>query len=372
MTDDDLEPLSPREAMVMWLDRQRSEKADETVQSYRYRIEQFVDWCDEQGVTNLNELSTRDIYSFDSECRADQLSKSTLKSRFGTVKRFLGFCQDFQAVPESVVEAVEVPSLSKNERVNVEKLSRTRAEEILENLGRYRHASREHALFYTAWHTTARLGSLRALDVGDCFLSDDDLGRLRHYPEIDDPEFEQIREEVRTPFLYFRHREATPLKNKHEGQRPVAISEDLARVIRGYINVNRIDTLDRHDRPPLFSTERGERRMSKSAIRRVVNIITQPCRFGQECPHGRELDECEAREHSYEGRCPSSRSPHRIRTGAITDHRDRGWPPEVLAERANATPEVIRQHYDHPQQLRRMESRRQFLDADDAGGEDGE
>ncbi|WP_240137635.1 tyrosine-type recombinase/integrase [Salinigranum salinum] len=359
---EELEPLPPREGMQMWLDRQRTEKAEETVQSYFYRVRQFVEWCESHGIDNLNDLTTRDIYAFDNECRADGHAQSTLNNRLGTIKLFLGFCADYNAVAESVVKAVDIPSLVKTERVNEEKLSRTRAEEILGNLTTYRHASREHGLFSLAWESTARLGALRALDVGDCFLKNEHLDRLLHYPEIDDTEFDEIRDVVQVPFVYFRHREETPLKNKHEGQRPVAITEDVASVLRGYIMVNRVQTMDDNGRAPLFSTEKGSGRMSKSAIRRVFNIISQPCRFGADCPHGRDIETCEARKHGLEARCPSSRSPHRVRTGSITDHRDRGWPPEVLAERANATPEVIRQHYDHPQQLRRMESRRDLLE----------
>jgi len=45
VSDDELKPLEPREAMEMWLDRQRSEKAEETLQSYYYRIKKFVEWC---------------------------------------------------------------------------------------------------------------------------------------------------------------------------------------------------------------------------------------------------------------------------------------------------------------------------------------
>ena len=309
MSGEELEPLSPRDAMEMWIDRQRSEKASETVQSYFYRVRQFVEWCESEGIGNLNELSTRDVYSYDSECRAQGLAQSTLNNQLGTIKIFLSFCADLNAVRESIVTAVDVPSLVKDDRVNVEKLSTTRAEKVLELLSTYRHASREHALFALAWESTARLGALRSLDLGDCFLSDDDLDRLRHYPEIDDSEFEEIIREVESPFVYFRHREGTPLKNQYEGQRPVAISEDTASVLRGYISVNRVQTTDRDDRAPLFSSEKGSGRMSKSAIRRVFNIVTQPCRFGLDCPHGREIEECEAREHGLEARCPSSRSP---------------------------------------------------------------
>jgi len=359
---EDLQPLAPREAMEMWLDRQRSERAEETVKSYYYRIKQFVEWCEERDIDNLNGLSTRDIFDFDSKCRAEDLSQSTLNNRLGTLRLFLAFCVDYNAVSESVRNAVDIPELVKSHRVNEEKLAATRAEEILDTLDTYRYGSREHALFALAWHTTMRLGTLRSLDVGDCFLEEADLDRLRHYPEIDDAEFEEIVAEVQTPFVYVRHRDETPLKNNRDGQRPIALKEKFADILRAYINVNRVETRDEADRPPLFTTEKGSGRMSKAAIRRVFNIVTQPCRFGGECPHGRDTDSCEALKHGLEARCPSSRSPHPVRTGSITDHRDRGWPPEALAERANATPEVIREHYDHPQLLRRMESRRHYLD----------
>lgn len=59
---DELQPLAPREAMEMWLDRQRSEKSEATVQSYYYRIKQFVEWCERQGIENLNTLSGRSVY----------------------------------------------------------------------------------------------------------------------------------------------------------------------------------------------------------------------------------------------------------------------------------------------------------------------
>jgi len=364
----DLDPLAPDDAMEMWLERQQATKADETIQSYRYRLEQFVNWCDQQRITNLNDLTERDVFRFDNECRSDDLSVSTLNNRLGTLKLFLAFCQKMNAVTEDVVTAVDVPPLDVETRVDDEMLNTERAKTILDWLDTYRYGSREHALFALAWHTGCRLGGLRALDLGDVFLTEDDLPRIRHYPEVSEQAFEALREEIGVPFVYFRHRPdtGTPLKNGVGGRRPVALNDETAEVLRAYIKVNRVETTDDHGRTPLFSSEKGTGRLSKSAIRRSFYIVTQPCRFGADCPHGRDIETCEAREHGLESRCPSSRSPHPIRSGSITDHRDRGWPPEDVAERVNATPEVIRAHYDHPQLLKRMQSRRRFID----GGED--
>lgn len=355
----DLRPLEPEQALSMWLDRQRAEKSEQTVQSYFYRVRQFVEWLEEEGIHNLNDLTGRDVFRYDSARRSDDLSKSALNSQLGTIKLFLQFCVDVEAVPPDLPAKVDVPTLSRREWTNEEKLSADRAETILENLGRYEYASRDHALFALAWHTGARLGGLRALDLRDCYLTDDDLERIAHENDLDQSDLEKFS----LPFVYFRHRpdSDTPLKNQEKGERPVGLSDEIGTILQEFIEISRADVEDDYGRKPLFSSQKGTGRMSKGAIRSRVHIITQPCRYGT-CPHDRDTDTCEALEHGYESRCPSSRSPHRIRTGSITHHRDEGWPPEVLAERVNATPEVIRTHYDQPDLLKRMESRRDYLD----------
>ncbi|QSG05922.1 tyrosine-type recombinase/integrase [Halapricum desulfuricans] len=356
---DDLDSLHPREALELWTDRQKTEKSDGTVQSYYYRVRQFVDWLEDQGITNLNDLTGRDVFRYDSKRRSDGLSKSALNNQLGTVKLFLQFCAQVEAVPAELPAKVDVPTLSKAERANEEKISAKRAKEILSKLETFDYASRDHVLFALAWHTGARLGSLCSLDVRDCYLDDDDLDRLLHEDDLASEDLDEFS----LPFLYFRHRPETdtPLKNQEDGERPVGLSDEIGQLLQDYIEYNRVEAEDEHGRKPLFSSQRGTGRMSKGGLRTRMHIITQPCRYGP-CPHDRDTDTCEALEHGYESRCPSSRSPHRIRTGSITHHRDEGWPPEVLAERVNATPEVIRTHYDQPDLLKRMESRRNYLD----------
>lgn len=356
---DDLRPLKPSEALEMWLDRQRAEKSEQTVQSYFYRVRQFVEWLESEGITNLNDLTGRDVFRYDSARRADGLSKSALNNQLGTIKLFLAFCADIEAVPAELPAKVDIPTLSKAERANEEKLTAKRAETILESLERYEYASRDHIMFALVWHTGARLGALRSLDLRDCYLTDDDLERIAHEDDLDDEDIDEFS----VPFLYFRHRPETdtPLKNKEDGERPVGLSDEIGNLIGEFIEVSRPDVVDDYGRKPLFSSQKGTGRMSKGAIRSRFHIVTQPCRYGT-CPHDRDTETCEALDHGYESRCPSSRSPHRIRTGSITHHRDEGWPPEVLAERVNATPEVIRTHYDQPDLLKRMESRRSYLD----------
>jgi len=356
------DPLSPREAVDMWLEHQQSTKSDSTIRSYTYRLKPFVDWCEQEGIDDLAELSSRDVFRYESHRRSDGLTISTLNNQIGTLKRFLAFAARIEAADESLPQKIEVPTSDEfRDMVSEEKLSANRAKEIRENLHRYARATRRQATFEVMWHTGCRVGGLCALDLSDCYFEEDDLERLRHQPDVD----EEVLEEVDVPFLFFRHRPdteiGTPLKNRKQSERAVALDQEVADRVQEYIDINRAERADESGRRALFTTKSGKHgRVSGSNVRREIYITTQPCRFGT-CPHDRDPETCEATEHSYEARCPSSRSPHPIRSGVITYLRDQGWPPEVVGERVDATPETIRLHYDLPDKIRRMQSRRNYL-----------
>lgn len=362
----DLEPIEPREAFHLWMDKQSGRKADETLSSYRYRVRPFIEWLEDRGIENINELDGRDILVFDAKRQERDVQQNTLNNQFKTIRLFLKFCADIEAVEQDLHKKVDPPSLSKNERVNQEKVPSERANRILEYLERFKYASRDHVLFLLLWRTTARLGAIRSLDLGDIYLEKEDIKRLRYQEDINvgGEIIDEILENVEIPFIYFRHRpdSDTPLKNRGGGGRPVNISEEVGEVLEAYIRVNRHEPSEDSDRRPLITTKKGKTaRITKSGIRQRIYILTQPCRIDRECPHNRDVPTCEARDPGQESKCPSSRSPHRVRTGSITWHRDQGWPPEVLAERANTSVEMISDVYDQPEALKRMNSRREYL-----------
>lgn len=53
----------------MYLDERRHELAEATLLSHGYRLTQFVQWCDDQGIDNLTVISGRDIHRFRVERR---------------------------------------------------------------------------------------------------------------------------------------------------------------------------------------------------------------------------------------------------------------------------------------------------------------
>jgi len=354
----ELESLAPRDAMEMWIDHASAERSEQTLQSYAYRVRTFVEWCESEGIDDLNDLSGRDIYRFDSKRRGEGIALATVNNLMGTLRLFLRFCETIDGVRDGLAETIDPPSLRKAERGDSEKLEPERAERLLETLHRYEFGSFDHALLALAWHTGLRLGGLHALDVEDCYLDEADLERLPHRVEVS----EEVVENLETPFVWVPHHEgSTPLKNQRDGERAVALHPEFARVVRAYIEVNRPDVTDEDGRRPLFCTSKGGTRASKGTLRRHVYIMTQPCRFGGGCPHGRDPEACVARQHGREAQCPSSKKPHAIRTGAITHHLDQGWSKTDLGARVNATAEVIDTHYDWPDKIRRMQARRSLL-----------
>jgi hypothetical protein len=91
-------------------------------------------------------------------------------------------------------------------------------------------------------------------------------------------------------------------------------------------------------------------------------LATEPC-LHSPCPHDRERASCEYVNYTHASKCPSSRSPHQIRRGSITWQLDLGIPPAVVAERVNASTDVIKLHYDAASPRERMERRRRpFID----------
>ncbi len=146
----------------------------------------------------------------------------------------------------------------------------------------------------------------------------------------------------------------------------MSINETVCDVLDAFIVRERSEKRDEFGREPLFSGRQG--RPSDSTVRAWAYLGTQPCLCGP-CPHGRQKHSCEYLERNHASKCPSSRSPHQIRTGSITWHRDRGVPMEITAERVNASPDVIERFYDKASHVEKMENRRrsyvQNLDLED-------
>lgn len=328
--------------MKLYLDARESELSEKSIENQRYRLRSFVHWCESEDVDNLNELTGRHLHQFrvwrsqgQSE-RYDAVSTVTLRGILMTLRKFLEFCATIDAVEEGLRERVLLPKVDAEEESSDEKLPQDHARDLLRYLDKFQYASRDHVIIAILWHTGIRLGSLRALDVDDF-----------------DPERQ---------FLRLRHRseEGTPLKNRAAAERKIAVGDHYTQVLTEYIQHHRHEVTDDHGREPLITSRQG--RLTEGPIRQTLYRWTRPCMIA-DCPHDKDPDSCEwMREDSKASGCPSSRSPHGVRRGSITQHLRDGVPEEVVTDRMNVSSDVLDQHYDQRSERERMETRREFLD----------
>ncbi|WP_121822848.1 tyrosine-type recombinase/integrase [Halostella salina] len=332
---ENLEPLGPFEAVEMYMDHREPELSEKSLQNHQYRLDAFLEFCEERGIENLNNLTGRDLHRFRTWRSKQDIGTMTLRTNLATLRVFLEFCASVDAVEQGLREKVVLPEVDKEEQSKDVKLDVDRAEAILEHLERFEYASRAHVIMAILWHTGVRLGTLRTLDVDDVDLETPCL-RVRHRPET-----------------------GTPLKNGKAANRVIAIGDDYARVIRDYMENRRIQVEDSHGREPLISSDHG--RLTESAIRSVVYMWTRPCVVA-ECPHDEDPTTCDYMTRRHASECPSSRSPHGIRRGALTRMLREGTPEEIVSDRSNVSRDVLEQHYDQRTEHERMELRRDFIE----------
>jgi len=332
---DDLEPLAPSTGKQMYLDERRHELTDATIQSHGYRLKQFVLWCEDDGIDNLNDLTGRDIHRFRVKRREeDELATASMKGQLATLRMFLRFCGSIDAVTPGLDEKIILPTTTA-EDAREELITAERAAKILDHLQQYRYATLEHALLEVLWHTGLRVGAATGLDIDD-YDPDEQSLELVHRPDS-----------------------GTTLKNQGRGERFVALSERVCDVLDDWLAVNHPGVEDDHGRDPLFATQRS--RLSKNRARSIAYQYTRPCVCSDRCPHDREIEECEARPTSQAHRCPSALSPHPFRRGAITYHLQEDTPEPVVRDRMDVSMDVIDRHYDQRSPQEKLRQRRQYL-----------
>ena len=333
-----LEPIDPERALELYIADRENSVAQATIYSHRSRLGHFVRWCNEEAdISNLNDLSGRKLHEFRIWRRMEgDLSPATEKTQMDTLRVFVKWLESIDAVEQDLHTKVLSPTLSGDDNVRHEILESEQAEQILSYLEKYEYASRPHVALTLMWHTMMRVGEIHALDCPD-YDSDNQSFEVVHRPES-----------------------GTTLKNQKRGERLVALADDVCDLLDDWLEHTRPDVTDDHGREPLISTPEG--RAHTTTLRGDCYRYTRPCIMTNDCPHGRDLDDCDATSYDSASECPSVVSPHAIRRGGITHALQKGWPMKAVGDRANVSESVLSRHYDSRTESEKMEQRREYLD----------
>lgn len=224
-----LKPITPEEAVEAYLNEGECELSDSSLQNQQYRLEQFLDWCEEVGLENMNNMTGRKAFEY-KQWRSEEIKPITLKTSLDTLRVFLRFCKRIEGVPQGVHKKVEPPSITGNGDQSDAMIDIEAVDHILGYLNEWGYASLTHVVLYLLWHTGMRIGSAQALDL-DEYDSEEGYVEVHHRPDT-----------------------GTQLKNKEHGERHVNLSEDVCDVLDGFIKFNHGKDADDHGRMPLLGT----------------------------------------------------------------------------------------------------------------------
>lgn len=344
--------LDPETAVEMWIDDKSVEWKPKTERDYRKNMRRWLRWCHDEGVEQVGELDGWDIRLFkrsrasDTNRDGEEIAPSTLRSSMMTLKQLVKWLVSVDAAPPRLHDQAgeAVPTVSGEDATDDTMLALDRARAAIrfyrDSLAH--RATVNHAMLEVFLHVGCRVSGLRALDLGDY-----------------DPA-------TRTLEFVNRPDTDTRLKNGQTSERMVYVSAEVAAVLDEFIARERWDKPDEYGRDPLFALSQG--RPTTGTLASRTYLATQPCVYDA-CPHGEHPDECQYRKRDHATKCPSSRSPHPLRTTSITWHANRGVPMEKTSKRVDATLKTIKKYYDKPtreQELARREDDTADLDfADD-------
>jgi len=321
--------MTPQEAAQRYLREREPNVAKSTLYNHRSLLKQWWEWCDEHSIEYVNDLDGFDIADFRLD-RQLQVGEVTLYNQMTVLRTFVRWLQGRNLVQNGLADGMVVAQPEDDSRNGM--IDAETADAILNYLDKYEYGTLRHVAFAMFWHTGMRLGALCSIDINE-YHPEEHYVELHHRPESE-----------------------TPLKNGTDSEREVNLALWVCDILDDYIEGKRDDIIDEYGRNPLLTTEHG--RVSKSNIRHHINQITRPCTYNNECPHEREIPECEATTRRLAAQCPSSVPPHDLRRSSVTYLLDQDHRKELVADRVDMSVKTLDKHYDARTESQKREQRR--------------
>lgn len=345
----DLKECTPERGIQRFLAKKKPDVTPNTIDQYETKLETVLEYCEKHDIEDLRELDGRTLDDYEIWLRnessdvVDELSPKTMCDELYLLRECISYLEDIEAVKPDLSKSISIPDLSDGDGVRDVDLDPERLQDILDHLEKFHYATLDHVVFLLLARTGRRTGGIHSLDV------------------------DHVHHDIDDPYLDFKHLPPeTRLKNNENSEEHVAIADDTAKILSDYITTTRHDVTHGQSRAPLLTTRYG--RVSKSSIRRIVYSWSRPCEIGAGCPHDRDPEACSAAQiRNAASKCPSSRSPHTLKHGYISECRRRGIPIDILSDRCDVGEDLIREVYDETTQEERCQMRRQVLDEYSSG-----
>jgi len=169
-----LDSIGPSDAQELYLKYKATEVTDKTLRTHKYRTNYFIQWCEGQGIDDMNDVTGWHLQEYRLWQEEDgDLAQISLNQQMATIRVFMQWCASIEAVPADLYEKVMVPRVSPEQQRREEMLEADTAEAILDHLSTFSYASVEHAVIAVLWETGIRLGAANSLNVADVDVEDE-------------------------------------------------------------------------------------------------------------------------------------------------------------------------------------------------------
>ena len=135
-----------------------------TRDSYRLKLSLFVRWCDEQGITTLQQLTAHDLRRYLVSLSRRELSSQYQNNLARAIRAFLNYCVRNELLAVSPFNKVQMPRLEKK---TLTALSSGDIQAILRNCS----SERDKAMCLFLLDSGVRVSELVALNVADVDLT---------------------------------------------------------------------------------------------------------------------------------------------------------------------------------------------------------
>lgn len=134
-----LEPISPAEAKQEYHETRQGEISETTRNSHNYRLNHFVRWCENVAeIDNMNDVTGRTLLRYRNWRREDgDLCSVSLLTQLSTLRVFIGFCEQIDAVEQGTNEKIQMPPLDDDEESRDRFIEAGQAEAILDYLRKF-------------------------------------------------------------------------------------------------------------------------------------------------------------------------------------------------------------------------------------------
>lgn len=310
----------------------RGNFSKKTYVRYRDTVNDFIQ---SQDVTDLMEVSPREVNRYNQLMQRRDYARTTRDGRLQTLESFFKWAESEWRAPrgedklsETIARKQDQLDVSGDEKSRSgdddHRISTERAEKIVGHLAKHDYASRQMVEFLLVYHVGMRKSGLLSINCDDVKPRKGKI-QIRHRPE----------------------ETGVRLKRGNKGERDVNIAGGVMDVVMDYIRENRTEPNDGSD--ALLTSWAG--RVNGTTVYRDITGLTK-C---GECTD----DDGEPLTKQNASDCPESIGCHDLRRVAITRMRDEGVSWDAISGRVNATVQVLKDHYDSPTYEQAAERRKQ-------------